>query len=54
MPATRNAISANTLISAAQNSSSPNHSTEIRFIAKTTANAISAEAHCGTAAKAVQ
>ena len=35
-------------MAAAQNSSSPNRVTEMRFMLTTTANAISAISHCGT------
>ena len=54
VPATRNAISAITLISAAQNSISPNHLTEIMLTDSTITSAISATAHCGTTSNAFQ
>ena len=49
MPTTRKVTSATTLSSAAQNSSSPNSVTEIRFMPTTRISASSAHIHCGTA-----
>ena len=54
MPTTRNVTSATTLISAAQNSISPNHLTEIMLMLSTITSAISAMVHCGIASKAPQ
>ncbi len=53
MPTTKKAMRAKTLIRAAQNSSSPNHSTEIRFIDSTTIRASSANTHWGIDSKVV-
>lgn len=47
MPTTRNVTSASTLTNEAQNSSSPNALTEIRFIDNTTTSAINARVHWG-------
>ena len=54
VPATRNVISASTLMAAAQNSSSPNRVTEMRFMLTTAANASRAISHCGTLPNDVQ
>ena len=48
MPMMRKATRANTLMSANQNSISPNTFTETRFRDRTTASATSAITHCGT------
>ncbi len=49
MPTTRKVTSATTLISAAQNSISPNHLTEIMLMVSTITSAMSAISHCGIA-----
>ena len=54
VPSTRKPSSATTLMSAAQNSSSPKSLTEIRFIESTTASATSAITHCGTTSNVPQ
>ncbi len=54
VPATRNANRATTLISAAQNSNSPNNATDTMFMANTRARAMSAMSHCGTDPKTPQ
>ena len=54
MPTTRKVTSAMTLMSAAQNSISPNTLTEIMFTASTITSAMSAIVHCGMALNAPQ
>ena len=54
MPTIKKVTSATTLISAAQNSISPNHFTEIMLMSSTITSAISAISHWGIAAKAPQ
>ena len=54
IPTTRNVTNATTLISAAQNSISPNNFTEIMLTVSTITSAINAIVHCGTASNAPQ
>ncbi|MNN44883.1 hypothetical protein D3C81_1591930 [compost metagenome] len=53
-PTTKKILIAATLITANQNSISPNHLTPTRFINVTTPKALSANIHCGTSEKTLQ